>query len=216
MEELRRTLSPLTDWIPPDILAWLPVEACWLLELVVLLALLLLAGSFVRALWRALFRRRRRRSEWDRGLVQDLESCPNANGPHAVSVYHVPARLRLVIVAPGGKGVVVEKELVTILLERAIPGLAAVIEHDHPRICIWPAQLSAMGFTNSFHRCTPTGLREEEPSSWVLLAGRAQGGGVALFVGLGLWSEEPTTLGRRNLEPHQWLDILRMAAARPL
>jgi hypothetical protein len=48
----------------------------------------------------------------------------------------------------------------------------------------------------------------------VLLAGRAQGGGQALFLGLGLFSDEPTTLGRMNLEPHQWLDVLRLTVGR--
>jgi hypothetical protein len=99
-------------------------------------------------------------------------------------------------------------------IDYAIPGLAALVCHDHPRVVIWPAQLSTMGFTNSFHRCTPTSLREDEPSPWIFLAGRAEGGGQTLFIGLGLWTEEPTTLGRRNLEPHQWLDVLRLTAGR--
>jgi hypothetical protein len=213
MEKFRTTLAPLTDWLPPDVLPWMPIEAWWLLELVVVLAALLIVGYFLRAVGRGLLGRRRQ-TEWDRGLRQDLESCPIANGPAVLSVYHVPVKLRLVVVAPAGKGSVVEKEIVDLLLDRVIPGLGMVVEHDHPRVCIWPAQLSTMGFTNSFHRCTPTGQGEPQPAPWVLLAGRAQGGGQSLFVGLGLWSETATTLGRKNLEPHQWLDVLKMSVAR--
>jgi hypothetical protein len=212
MDEIRDLLAPLTDWIPPEIRAYLPVEGWWLVGLVVLLAVLVLIGYLLRAMLRGLVRRRR--GEWDRGLRQDLDSCPPANGPPSVCVYHVPAWLRLVVVAPGGKGMVVDEAIVTHLLDRVVPGLGTLVARDKPRISIWPAQLSTMGFTNSFHRCTPTGQREGEPSSWVLLAGRAQGGGLSVFLGLGLWSEEPTQLGRRNLEPHQWLDILRLTAWR--
>jgi hypothetical protein len=94
-----------------------------------------------------------------------------------------------------------------------VPGLGAVIAYDRPQISIWPAQLSTLGFTNAFHRCTPTGQAEGEPSQWVLVAGRAQGGGQSLFVGLGLWADRPTTLGRINVEPHEWLGVLRLTAA---
>jgi hypothetical protein len=91
-----------------------------------------------------------------------------------------------------------------------VPGLGGVMLRDRPQVQLWPAQLSEQGFINSFHRCTPTGEREGEPSHWVLLAGRAQPGGPALLIGLGLWTDKPTTLGRLNLEPRQWLDVLRL------
>jgi hypothetical protein len=175
MDELRVTLAPLTDWIGPEFRSWLPVEAWWLVLLVVLLAALVVVGYLLRAVLRGLVRGRRG-GDWDRGLRQDLEKCSLANGPPTACVYHVPVRLRLVVVAPGGTGIVVEEGTVTRLLERAVPGLGALVARDGPRVCIWPAQLSTTGFTNSFHRCTPTGRREDEPSEWVLLAGRAQGG----------------------------------------
>jgi hypothetical protein len=152
--------------------------------------------------------------DWDALYRVDLDSCPLANEPPGACVYHVPVHLRLVVVAPGGKGVVVQPQTVLRQLDYAIPGLEGLLVHEGPRVVIWPAQLSTMGFTNSFHRCTPTGQREEEPSRWILLAGRAEGGGQTLFVGLALWSEEATTLGRMNLEPHQWLDVLRLTVGR--
>ena len=212
MEEIRQTLAPLTDWLPAEVRDYLPTEAWWLVELIVVLAVLLVVLGLLRAVGRGLFRRRRRDIDWDRELRVDLDSCPVSVGAPSAQVYHVPVRLRLVVVAPGGKGVVVEEAVLVKLLERAVPGLGELVKRDQPRICIWPAQLSTMGFSNLFHRCTPTGQGEGEPSPWVLLAGRVQGRGPALCLGLGLWSEEATMLGRVNLEPHQWLDVLRLTA----
>jgi hypothetical protein len=91
-----------------------------------------------------------------------------------------------------------------------MPGLGELMSHDSPQLAIWPFQLSTLGFTNSFHRCTPTGERELEPSKWVFMAGRAMGGKQSLFVGLALWSETKNTIGRINVEPNQWLTILRL------
>ncbi len=45
---------------------------------------------------------------------------------------------------------------------------------------------------------------------YLLLAGRTQGTGQPVFLGLGLWCERPTTLGRLTLEPHDWAGQLRL------
>jgi hypothetical protein len=214
MVEIRQNLKPLTEWIPPEFLGYLPVEAWWLVELVIVLAVLVLAGHLLRAILRGLLRWPRRNIDWDRKLREDLESCPLANGPPAACVYHVPAKLRLIVVAPGGKGVLVDAMTLLQQLDLAVPGLGTLVAHDHPRVALWPAQLSTMGFTNSFHRCTPTGIGEGEASEWIFLAGRVQHAGQTLFLGLALWGEQATTLGRMNLETHQWLDILRLSVGR--
>jgi hypothetical protein len=215
MQEIRQNLAPLTDWIPREVRGYLPVESWWLIELVVALLVLVIVGYLLRAVLRRLLGFGRIRDvDWDALYRVDLDSCPLANGPGAACVYHVPVRLRLVVVTPGGKGVVVQPQTVIRQLEYAIPGLEGLLVHDAPRVIIWPPQLSTTGFTNSFHRCTPTHQREDEPSRWILLAGRAEGGGQTLFVGLALWAEEATTLGRMNLEPQQWLDVLRLTVGR--
>jgi hypothetical protein len=58
-------------------------------------------------------------------------------------------------------------------------------------------------------KCEP----DDQPSRWVLVAGRALGGRQPVMLGLGLWAEQPSTVGRLNLEPHQWLDVLRLRPA---
>ena len=51
MESLRTSLAPLTDWLPPDVRGWMPIEAWWgvlgggaLLALIVLWMLLRALG----------------------------------------------------------------------------------------------------------------------------------------------------------------------------
>jgi hypothetical protein len=214
MNKLYETLAPLTDWIPDPYQGYLRVEVWWLVELVVVLAVLVVVGTIVRGLLRGLWRGivGRRRHEWDKGLRANLDDLPAVNGKPSLCVYHVPGWVRLVVVAPVGKSMIIEPETVPFLLERVVPGLGSAVLQDRPQLRIWPAPLSTLGFTNAFHRCMPTGRREDEATGWVLLAGRAQGGGHTLFVGVVLWTSEPTTFGRMNLEPRQWLDVLRLSS----
>jgi hypothetical protein len=213
MDTLRSWLAPLTDWMPPRVRDRLDVEVWWLLFLTVGLLLLLLLGLLLRRLLRALFRGPGSTRDWDRDLREDLDACPlptRPPGERLLYAYHLPVRLRLVIVAVPGKEVDVDATAVEKLLERLLPGLGTMCARDRPRIRVWPQQLSQHGFVAAFHRCTPKHEPDGEPSRWVLLAGRALLGRQPVLLGLGLWADEPTTLGRVNLEPHQWLDVLRL------
>ncbi len=213
MDAVRSFLRPLTDWIPPDVRGLLDVEAWWLIELTAALLLLFLLGLLVRAVWRRLFGRKRRKEEWDRNLRIVLDECPlpvRPPGLQLLYVYHVPVRLRLVVLAPPGKDSEVDALAVEKLLETILPGLGGIAANDKPRIRVWPRQLSQQGFTASFHRCTIRSEPEGEPSRWVLATGRAMLGKQTVLLGLGLWAGEANTLGRLTLEPHQWLDVLRL------
>ena len=213
MDEIRAFLSPLTDWMPPEVRGLLDVEVWWLIFLTAALLLLLVIGLLMRRLWRALFARRPAPRDWDRDLRIVLDDCPlpvRPPGARALYLYHLPVRLRLVVVAPPGKEAEVDALAVEKLLDAALPGLGAVAANDRPRIKVWPPQLSHPGFTASFHRCTVKSEAEGEPSRWVLAAGRAMVGRQAVLLGLGLWATEPNTVGRLTLEPHQWLDVLRL------
>jgi hypothetical protein len=55
MQELRQNLAPLTDWIPPEIRGYLPVESWWLVELFVALLVLVIVGYLLRAILRRVF-----------------------------------------------------------------------------------------------------------------------------------------------------------------
>ena len=213
MEELRTALKPLTDWMPPDIRNRLDVQAWWLIFLAAALVLLLVLGLLLRRLWRGLFGRKKPAPDWERDLRVELDECPlpvRPEGGVVLTVYHVPVRLRLVVLAPPGKDAEVDALAVEKLLESVLPGLGAIAANDRPRIRVWPKQMSRQGFTATFHRCTVKYEAEGEPSRWVLVAGRAMLGRQPVLLGLGLWAGEANAVGRLTLEPHQWLDVLRL------
>jgi hypothetical protein len=213
LDPLREYLKPLTDWIPADIREWAPVEAWWLLYLVALLAALLIVGHLLKAIHRRLFARKRKPRDWDRGFREELEECPLAvqpPGEQALSVYHVPVRVRLVVVAPLGKEMDLQATDVPALLNQVFPELGNVVEREEPRLRIWPPQLSDLGFISAFQRRMLKVETDGQPSRWILVAGRALVGKQTLLLGLALWSEEPNSIGRLNLEPRQWLEVLRL------
>jgi hypothetical protein len=213
MGNMRDHLAPLTDWMPPGIRNLVDVEVWWLIFLALGLLALLLVGLTLRGLVRSITRRRGLVRNWDRDLREDLDACPlptRPPGERLLYAYHVPVRLRLVIVAGAGKEADVDATAIEKLLERVLPGLGAIAARDRPRIRVWPPQLSHQGFIAAFHRCTPKHEPEGESSCWILVAGRALLGRQPLLLGLGLWADEPNTIGRVNLEAQQWLDVLRL------
>jgi hypothetical protein len=214
MEPVRHFLAPLTDALPASVRQFLDAGGWWLVLGLAGLLTLLLVAAVLGPLWRALGRRRRPSADdGDLDLEEDLDRCPvpaHPPGPRRLTVYHLPVRLCLVVVAPAGTEAVVDATAVSELLDRVVPGLGAIVAYDLPRVRVWPAQLSAQGFTIAFHRRVRRPEAEGQPSRWVLVAGRAQVGRHAVLVGLGLWADEPNNLGRLTLQPHQWLDVLRL------
>lgn len=211
-DALHRLLDALQSVLPDAVPAWLVLAAA----LLVVLLVALWVRSLVRRLLGWLFGRGKTPDDWDRELRLDLDMCPLPAGPpgdRRLTVYHQPARLRLVVVAPVGKVSDVDALAVEKMLDHVVPGLGAAARHDKPLIRVWPTQISQHGFHAAFHRNTPKAGGKGEPSRWVLLAGRAQVGRQPVMLGLGLWTDEPTTLDRLTLEqPHQWLDVLRLTA----
>jgi hypothetical protein len=177
------------------------------------LLVLIVLFFLLRKLWRALFSRGKEPDAWDRERDIDLDDCPlptRPPGERRLTVYHQPARLRLVVVAPVGRDGDIDATAVEAMLDKLVPGLGAVAQTDRPRVRVWPAQMSQQGFAAAFHRHTPKAAGRGEPSRWVLLAGKGQVGRQAVMVGLGLWSDEPNTIDRVNVGSHQWLDVLRL------
>jgi hypothetical protein len=217
IEDIKRHLEPVTEKLPPGARDFLDAGGWWLVLGAAGLLALLLAWSLLRRLLRALFGRRpARERDWDREFAEDLSACPlprHGPGERRLSIYNLPVRLRLVVVAPVGADAEVDATAVEKLLDRVVPGLGDVARHDRPRIRVWPPQLSQTGFSSAFHRRTRKPEADGDPSPWVLVAGRADVGRQAVLLGLGLWAGEPNMLGRKSLEPHQWLDVLRVRTA---
>ena len=57
----------------------------------------------------------------------------------------------------------------------------------------------------------PTGHVNASPADvQQVIRGIRQAGRQPVLLGLGLWTDEPNTIGRVNLGPQQWLDVLRL------
>ena len=209
MDVLQEKVQPLIDLLPDTVREYWVVVFGALALLIILIMLALL-----RAVFRAVFGTKKTLQEdWGKKLREDLSDYPppaGAPGKQRLTVYHVPVRIRLVVLAPAGKELEIEASQAEDLLNRVIPGLGGVAAHDRPRIRVWPPQLSQQGFATAFFRHTITGTKEGQPSPWILVAGRSQFTQPTVLLGLALWAEEPNTLGRLSLEPHQWLDVLRI------
>jgi hypothetical protein len=158
-------------------------------------------------------RRGRPAPDPERELHEDLLRYAPPLGPPAdpqLTVYHLPVRLRLVVLAPAGTETDLDAKATPRLLDLILRGLGEVARYDRPRVRVWPGQLSHHGFAATFFRRTRTPEREGQPSHWILAAGRALLGRKTVLVGLALWAEQANTVGRMSLEPHQWLNVLRL------
>jgi hypothetical protein len=208
------SLKPWIDLLPAGAQEFLN-SGGWLLvgAFLFLLVLFILAWS-VRAVFRSLFGGPATESiDSDATFTEDLENAPLPTvppGDHVLTVYHVPVRLRVAVVAPLNRALDVDATAIEKLLDRVVPGLGEIARRDRPKIRVWPQQLSYTGFATAFHRRMRKAEPENFPSRWILVAGRAHMGAQPLLVGFALWADEPNTIGRLTLEPHQWLDILRL------
>jgi hypothetical protein len=209
MDDIQEKLQPLIDLLPENVRPyWWAVFG--LAGLLLILVFLGLAGWLVRRL----FGKGKAASEdWAKKLREDLSTYPlppEAEGKERLTIYHVPVRIRLVVLAAAGKETEIDPAQAESLLNRVIPGLGAIAKQDRPRVRIWPPQLSQQGFATGLFRHTVAPQKEGQPSPWVLVAGRSQFNQPALLLGLAFWAKEPNNVGRVSLEPHQWLDVLRI------
>jgi hypothetical protein len=203
----------ITGLLPAKAQAFLDGGGWWLVMAVAALVVFLLICGLVGRIWRKLFGKDKSPLE-DDSLVEDLqEYAPEgpASGPLILTVENEPVQLRLVVLAPVGKDEIADKKAATAILDSLVRGLGGLVKQDKPTIAVWPPQLSHQGFVNTFHRVTKKPEREGQPSHWVLVAGKPPTGRKAIMVGLALWSDELSPIGRLNPEPTEWPRVLRVS-----
>jgi hypothetical protein len=208
MEELKQLLAPLIDWLPVEVR-----DYWWAFFGVVALIVLLVLLAVLRRLWEALFGRRTVAVIQDFGPRENLDSYPlpaEPWGKRRLTVEGVPVRLRLVIMAPVGNQATVRESALGEMLDQLLWGLGGMAQRDQPRVRIWPPQLSQQGFTAAFQRTAQKAEADGEPSRWILVAGPTPARPRPFLLGLALWADQPTLIGRLNLEPRQWADVLRI------
>ncbi len=212
MEFFRRPPDWLTRSAPEGVRTFLE-NGGWYVVLGALgLIVLLLLWIILRGLGRA-FSRKQSDEEETPDLTEDLEVLPAApplTGDRRLTVDGVPVRLRLIVLAPAGRAYDINPAAVPQILDRILPGLGQICVDDQPQMRIWPFQLSYEGFANQFHNHMSVREKDNEPSRWVLLAGRAQFDRTQVMLGLALQSQKPTTVGRRRLDRHEWAGTLRI------
>lgn len=211
-----------TSWLPPWLQNLLPPAANHFLgggaALLVLAAVALVVLVVLVLLLRAALRRRggrRTDADRERGMRENLAEyppAPGAVGPRRLSVQGLPGRVRLVVLAPVGKQARIDATRAEDLLNYVVPGLGDVARHDRPRVRVWPPQLSVQGFAVTFHRLTQRPEPDDQPSHWVLLAGEARVGQHYILLGMAVWAEEKSLLGRLTLTPDRWPDVLRVTS----
>jgi hypothetical protein len=171
--------------------------------LILLLFLLLLSRVFRR-------KPDRDPKEQPREDLSEYPPAPPAPGAPRAHIENLPARLRLVVVAPIGRDKEVHEAALPAFLNQLVRGLGDVYATDRPRVKIWPSPLSVRAFAPTFHRTVVKPELEGQPSPWVLAAGVTKIGSGQMLLGLAFYADQPNTLGRLTLDPNDWRMVLRV------
>jgi hypothetical protein len=149
----------------------------------------------------------------DAGLDVNLSEFPAPPKPGAYRLLFEgqPVRIRLVVLAPSGRGSKITADMAEGLLESVLPGLGAVAQADKPRISIWPSQLSVAGFAPTFFRHVHV-MGKMNP--WVRIAGPAKTAPATVCLGLGLLFAESQHAGTRVMTEAKWPELLRIQTGR--
>src|SRR5260370_38247666 len=125
MDAIQEKLQPLIDLLPENIRHY-----WWLVFGLTSLLLLFVLRGLVGGLFRRVFGKRKAAPEdWAKKLREDLSSYPPpsaAPGKQRLTIYHVPVRIRLVVLAPAGKETEIEAAQAEAPLNRVIPGLGDI------------------------------------------------------------------------------------------
>lgn len=148
----------------------------------------------------------------ERGVKEErlADFPPPPAGKGRLRIEGRPARLRVVVVAPVGKGEPLDADAVEDQLEQIVYGLGAVAKQDKPRIRVWPAQLSNKGFALTFNKMMvrPEGLGK--PSRWITIAGQTPPRPRPMMLGLVVQTDEPTSVGHLTPGPEQWTSVVQV------
>ena len=208
MERIETYLRPVIDLLPKQL------QEYWLVVFgTVALVILLPLAWYKRRLLRSLIKLPRRPVRETPKLEEDLGQLvpsPELPVPRRLFIEGVPARLRLAVVASPGKAATITEAHVGDVLDQVRWGLGTVARQDHAVTRVWPLQLSAKGFPAVFHRNMRKAEPEGQPSNWVLLAGATPPRPHSVLLGLALWTDEPTSIGRLILDPSQWIHVLHV------
>ncbi len=164
-------------------------------------------------LFRIATARKKPHRDLEKGQRDDLAEYPPPppSGAIRLSVDGIPARLRLVVIAPAGKAHdPISFNDVPELLDEIVRGLGDLVQADKPRIKFWPTPLSAAGFAPTFHRLIESPDAGKKSSRWVKIAGPAKIRERPILLGLALLTNDSNKLGDINVEAREWAKLLQV------
>jgi hypothetical protein len=130
-------------------------------------------------------------------------------GPRQVTVLGLPARLRLVVLAPAAAGVgSLTPESHARVLDGILPGLGEIAEFDFPRVECWGDRHARDGFRSALQAGVKAPDPEGAPSRWLLLAGEASAPQGPVHLGLAVLSDAPSATRFIDVPPGQWATVL--------
>jgi hypothetical protein len=213
-ESFNQHLGPLYDVLRP-VTQHLPQPAQDFLNSggwpLILVGLVLLGAFWPRIHRKRKHHRHRHRPHPVAALPRDrlslIGDAFTSLGPRQATVLGVPARLRLVVLAPTEPEAGPVPAAASVgLLDTILPGLGEVAGYDVPRIEAWGP------LPHSFEQAVKEGVEFPEPggapSRWVVVLGTAPAGQTTLAVALALYANE--TMASRMLQTPdgKWARVL--------
>jgi hypothetical protein len=213
---IKEAADPYTKHLPPAVQEFLD-DGGWL---VVLLVLVVVAGFWLRAMWRRfkriLFPRkrrgRRRAGEKDSPLAIDLDLVGDAftdPGPQQITVRGQPGRLRMVILAPSPSYIgEMSPDMADSLLDWLQPGMGELLEFDQPRKVVWPRHPSLDRFVQVFHKLVRIPESPGRRTPWLLISGSTRLGRQTVFVGLVVFLDKTDYKREIQVAREKWNEVL--------
>lgn len=216
IQPVKDAADPYTKHLPLAVQEFLDDGGWW----AVLLALVVVAGFWLRALWRRVrrilfprrHRGRRRSRDKESPLAIDLDLVADAftdPGLHQITVRGQSGRLRLVILAPSPSYVGdMEPEMAESLLDWLHPGLGEILESDKPRQVVWPRYPSLDRFVQMLHKLVQIPEAKGRRTPWVLISGSAHLGRQTVFVGLAVFLDKTDFKREIQVAREKWDEVI--------
>jgi hypothetical protein len=219
LEEVKEELAPLTKYLPQPVHDFLDAGGWYLVFGVLFLIALLWLRSIVNKL-RGAFKAKRKKRKKPRtkeiaiNLKVKLAKIGEAitdEGPERIIVNGIPARLRLIILSVGSRNSgALHEDMADRVLDWIKPGLAHASTPDYPTVRVWPAYLSADGFSYAVRANVIFPDPEGERSPWGVLIGQVKMGTAIIHVALGFYADQPHTSRTIRITGNQWLNVLNI------
>lgn len=205
-------LDPYLRWLPEDAHTFLKQGGIWLVVGVALIVILIWLRGMSKRLWRALRKGRSGRKKpvaLQKFELAGFSKLGVRQGDRRLSVRHLPARLRLVVLAPAGSDSgELHSGMAESILDCCVPGLGEIADSDNPTVVLWPRQYSLEGFQHALfaHVNRPEG--DPKRSRYALLGGPIVLGKFAIHVGMAIECDDICALGNIRIGKDRWTEAV--------